>query len=368
MNLLFLLVKISFIHVVYSLTFGLNCSFPFIKSELKTELISKPGFTGISPVVTSFVLLNKYYTVSRLNISVFDVSNRNWTVLQLPFVASPASTVAVGSVASNSFFFSIGTSTAYFYNLSTLMWGTIRLSIGRNKINIISVRDLVIFSGGCCGSSSSSAVDIYNTTSKISQTTAFSSPRAFMGSAYNDNKVVFAGGSDGTFSYGFSNTVDIFGVTNFEWKTALLSDAIIYPLVISHGNLFFVIGGYVSSADLVSYVRNSLDVYDTISDSWRKENILYYFSGDFMSISKLGCKLFIVSFTTRSGDKGIAYSYDVVSGEFAQLNQRNLLSTLTSDKMSVSIGYSMYFADNFSIQVLTYCSVGIYAYACLFNL
>lgn len=150
--------------------------------------------------------------------------------------------------------------------------GSATLSEPRAALAAAGIGDKILFAGGGNGSldrsygwlrfdNVSSTVDIYTISTNSWTTAHLSQARQALAGAAAGNKIVFAGGFSST---GYSDVVDIYDVTTGIWTASHLSKPRVALTATASGNKIYFAGG--EGNDLES--QSTIDIYDVESNKW----------------------------------------------------------------------------------------------------
>jgi hypothetical protein len=156
------------------------------------------------------------------------------------------------------------------FDISTNVWTTASLSVGRYYIGSATLGNKVFFAGGESGFNFTgivSKVDIYDASTDTWSATDLSRPGHSIAVTTVGNKVLFAGGMN--FNNGRESRVDIYDMSIDEWYTASLSTAR------SEGHSAVTVGSkvYIAGRHNPS-LTNVIDIYDDATRAWSVSNLL----------------------------------------------------------------------------------------------
>jgi hypothetical protein len=97
------------------------------------------------------------------------------------------------------------------YDVTTNTWTTSQLSEGREDLTAVGVPNKIVFAGGYNGTGLSTTADVYDVKSGTWTNLTINQGRILMAGASSDNFILFAGGKDVT---GASKVVNFFSLSN----------------------------------------------------------------------------------------------------------------------------------------------------------
>ncbi|HYV92509.1 MAG TPA: T9SS type A sorting domain-containing protein [Chitinophagales bacterium] len=224
------------------------------------------------------------------NVDVYDASTDSWSTLLL----SKAREVGGAGAAGNKIVFAGGTGRSdisgpvYMYGTADIFDATTgarisgKLSKARSNISVGACGNKIVFAGGWYWDFNynvlqSNAIDIYDAVTNVWSKTTLSIRRENISVAVVGDKIIFAGGTGGTYGQPVTN-VDIYDVTNNAWSTTNLPTAR-YGMksVVIGDNAYFAGGAF-------DPVQNEVNIYNTQSNSWSTIYLPTSLSGFSMSV------------------------------------------------------------------------------------
>lgn len=215
-------------------------------------------------------------------------ANRQLVNLRLvPFAQlSEASSGMAVAAAGNTLFFAgaslsgnppnYGSSAVHMYNTSTKTWSTASLSAWRADIAVVAAGGKVFFAGGRLGSGGRltnggtfeyfSTVDIYDIATNKWSVAQLSQARAYIATAAVGDKVFFAGGEQ-PWPLPVSDRVDVYDLSTGTWSTTTLSAPRSGLTAVAANNKIFFAGGS-NQLGGVNNVTNIIDIYDHVTGAW----------------------------------------------------------------------------------------------------
>ncbi len=150
-------------------------------------------------------------------------------------------------------------------NAQLVPFGT--LSGPKAGVSVGAAGNKIVFAGGSDGSESVSTVDIYDIATNTWSTAQLSAPRSGMAVTTCGNKIFFGGGSydDGVGFY-LRKNVDIYDASTNMWSVDSLSSARNGLTAASVGNKVFFAGGTTPNYSVV--YSNIVDIYDLTTNTW----------------------------------------------------------------------------------------------------
>ena len=136
---------------------------------------------------------------------------------------------------------------------------------GRAGSAIVWADNKIFFAGGSDGGVNFSTVHIFNLTTQNWSATDLSLARTGISAVVCANKVFFAGGFT---SSGPSSRVDIYDIATQSWSIAELSEPRIRISTATVGNKVFFAGGCSNTPFEWSGVSNKIDIYDLSTNTW----------------------------------------------------------------------------------------------------
>ncbi|MBU2914388.1 VCBS repeat-containing protein [Reichenbachiella agariperforans] len=211
---------------------------------------------------------------------------------------------------------------------ASAQWSTDTLSDARRILSASSVGDKVLFAGGFDGTNYSSVVDIYDSNTELWSTAALSQARGEMVAVNVGDKVLFAGG--GTSSS--SSVVDIYDNNTGTWSTGTLSEARTWLSGTSVGDKAFFAGGFNSA------VSSVVDIYDNSTDTWSTATLSE--ARRYLSATSVGNKVFFAGGINASEASSVVDIYDNSTDTWST----EVLSVARSLMSATSVGDKVFFA------------------------
>lgn len=207
---------------------------------------------------------NRGTTGSSKVIDIYDVSTNSWTTAQL----SEARSQLAGATAGNKLIFAGGhnagtgadSRTADILDISTNTWTVAQMSGGpRTQLSGAGAGNKIMFGGGISSPTGAylSIIDIYDITTNTFTTDQLSVPRTSPAVVGSGNKIVFAGGF-GTGAQYKSNTWDVYDVVTKTWVSGQLSEGKGGMAGATAGNKILFGGGETNTA--VGFT-NSVEIF-----------------------------------------------------------------------------------------------------------
>ena len=218
-------------------------------------------------------------------VDIYDTLSHQWSIADLSVarrMLTPAASGDIVMFAGGQTADGKSSSVIDVYNVKTGEWSTDQLSLPRLGVSSAAHGDLLFFAGGLTyeGQTGSEivrqVVDIYNVKTGTWTTANLSQPRIFIASAVAGDKVIFAGGQDGTEP---SKVVDIYDTTTGMWTTDLLSVARAFDdndqnSAVACDKAYFV-GGMFRNATQFLEDFNTIDIYDPATNTWTTDYLPY---------------------------------------------------------------------------------------------
>lgn len=200
-------------------------------------------------------------------VDIYDTQTNTWTTAQLSEARGGMAHAVVGNKA----LFAGGykangqvSDVVDIYDADTDTWSTATLPLARAFYGGgTGAAGKAYFAGGIMpGDLLTKRIDIYDVSTGTWTLDSLSQPRMSLQAATLDDKVFFAGGAtgallEGWISYAFSDTVDIYNLTNHTWSIYRMPNQRVNHVCLSAGNRIFVAGGYDSNFNLLT----AMDVY-----------------------------------------------------------------------------------------------------------
>ncbi|HRI19444.1 MAG TPA: T9SS type A sorting domain-containing protein [Panacibacter sp.] len=226
------------------------------------------------------------------------------------------------------------------YDLQTQNSVTGFLSLGRNSIQVATVRNVAYFGGGQYGPYTdpvyTNNVDVYDFVSNTWTLSKLSRAREVGAAAAIGNKILFAGGRDAINMY---NTVDIFDVRTGARTTAKLSKARTNISVAVNGNKVVFAGGWYFDFSYNRPASNAVDIYDASTGLWSTATLSQKRQG--MSVASVGTKILFAGGIPNSGGTNRVDIYDVATNAWSTASLSAQRSSMTVNV----IGSKAYFAS-----------------------
>lgn len=280
------------------------------------------------------------------NVDVFDAATNSWSILSLSKNrAVGASAAAVGKIIFGGGIGSpnVGTPTTIYntvdiFDASTGTRTTAKLSKGRANIAAGASGNKVVFAGGWFWDFNynvltSNAIDIYDVATNVWTKSTLSVKRENIAVAVVGSKIIFAGGTGGTFG-GAVNNVDVYDASTDTWTTTALPNARYSLKSAVIGNVAYFAGGAFDP------VENEVDLYNAVTGTWA--TIYMPTSLSSFSMTVINDKLYFaggyISATAMYSD--LVQIFDPATGTWSTQN----LSLGRSSIGAVACGNKGYFA------------------------
>ncbi len=207
-------------------------------------------------------------------VDIYDVATDTWTSAQLSKARFGLSAASAG----NKIIFAGGIDdsavtgkTVDIYNVATNTWTTSQLSEERfyGSNSGAAAGSKVVFAGGIGGASAinaySKVVDIYDVNTNSWTKSQLSDPKSYLAAVGTANTIVFAGGVrvDTNGQQIFYKSVDVYDANTNTWTSANLSEARDFVAGAAAGNKIVIAGGF-NGTDAVKTV----DIYDVQTGVW----------------------------------------------------------------------------------------------------
>ena len=233
-------------------------------------------FQGLNPTMTS------EYTNY---LDIYNATTNTWQRDSMPFVPNSVGSGAIGGklfiaggLDNNSV-----VNTVRIYDTLTKRWSyTASLSVARQNVTVVRVKNKLLFIGGSSSSSSAAYrwlphknIDIYDETTGVWSTVFMKTARANPSVTVSDGKVLIVGGiirlgdAPGAFlAFYRTKSVETYDVDTNTWLTADFTQPRVAQGVTYDKKAYFICGATQDETTSYTTLYNKMDVYDFTTNTW----------------------------------------------------------------------------------------------------
>lgn len=190
-------------------------------------------------------------------------------------VASAGNKIVFAGASLSGYPSSYGSSAVHIFDISTKTWSSATLSAWRADITAIASGNKIFFAGGRLGNGGNnnyfSTVDVYDVTTNTWTVEALSQSRAYIAAAAVGDKVFFAGG-EREWPHPVSDRIDIYDLRSASWSTASLSLPRTGITALKDNNQIYFAGGS-NQLGGVNNVTNTIDIYNNDTNKWSTDTL-----------------------------------------------------------------------------------------------